>query len=117
MSLQLKLYVVKRGSKDKLHLTAVAPTRAELAIQLGSPVLDIAGERYSVKEVFAEKSTDNTSLGMLVGGFIGALAGGVGIAAGGAVGAILGKEKDKEEQALVEQFNKSDVPLIGQLFL
>lgn len=103
----MKLYVLNKGSNGKVFLRAVAPNRQVLAQKLGGKVFKANGVTYYVNDVLAEKGSDNTSLGMLVGGVIGALAGGAGVAAGGVIGALLGKEQDKKEDAEVAQFNRS----------
>lgn len=103
----MKLYVVNKSGQGKLFLKAEARNRKELASRIGGSALKVNGITYQLAEVKAEKSADNTSLGMLVGGVIGALGGGAGVAAGGVIGALLGKEKDKVEEEQVSQFNGS----------
>lgn len=103
----MKLYVLNKNGQGKVFLKAEARTRRELAQRFGSPALKVNGITYHVSEVKAEKSADNTSIGMVVGGVIGALGGGAGVAAGGLIGALLGKEKDKTEEETVAQFNGS----------
>lgn len=106
----MKLYVLLRDKNpEKLFLRTVAPTRAALAQKIGATHFKANGLTYSVAEVFAEKGSDNTSLGMLVGGLIGALGGGPGVVAGGLIGALLGKEQDSKEDAEVAEFNGSAV--------
>lgn len=103
----LKLYVLIKGKKEKVFLRTIAPTRQALVQKLGSKIFKVNGITYYVNDVVAEKGADNTSLGMLVGGVIGALGGGPGVAAGGFIGALLGKEQDKKEEAEVVEFNRS----------
>lgn len=103
----MKLYVLDKSNNGKVFLRAIAPNRQALAQKLGSPVFKANGVSYFVTDVVAEKGSDNTALGMLVGGVIGALGGGPGVAAGGVIGALLGKEQDKKEEAEVAQFNRS----------
>lgn len=105
----MKLYVNNKIGGGKVFLRNVAPTRGSLLLQLGGKTFVANGASYSVDEVMAEKGTDNTALGMLVGGLIGVLGGGGGVAAGGAIGAILGKEQDKKEEVAVAEFNGSRV--------
>ncbi len=105
----MKLYVLNKVGSGKVFLRTVAPTRKSLAQQLGGTTFIANGVGYSVTEVIAEKGADNTSLGMLVGGVIGALVGGGGVAAGGLIGAMLGKEQDKKEEIAVAEFNGSFV--------
>jgi hypothetical protein len=103
----LKLYVLNKGSSGKVFLRTVAPSRQALAQKLGGKVFKANGVTYYVSDVVAEKGSDNTGLGMLVGGVIGALGGGAGVAAGSVIGALLGKEQDKKEEIEVTQFNRS----------
>ncbi len=103
----MKLYVLDKRSNGKVFLRTVAPNRQALAQKLGAKAFKANGITYYVSDVVAEKGSDNTALGMLVGGVIGALGGGPGVAAGGVIGALLGKEQDKKEEAEVAQFNGS----------
>jgi len=103
----LKLYVLDKNSNGKVFLRTAAPNRQALAQKLGANVFKANGITYYVSDVIAEKGSDNTALGMLVGGVIGVLGGGPGVAAGGVIGALLGKEQDKKEEAEVDQFNRS----------
>ena len=105
----MKLYVVRKGSNNKLFLKTVAPTRQALVRAIGGVVFSAEGATYNINDVIAEKGSDNTSLGMLVGGIIGAVGGGAGVAAGGLIGALLGKEQDKKEELEVAEFNRSNV--------
>lgn len=88
----MKLYVIDKNNNAKVFLRAAAPNRQVLVQKLGGKVFKANGITYNVNEVVAEKGSDNTSLGMLVGGVIGALGGGPGVAAGGVIGALIGKE-------------------------
>lgn len=103
----MKLYVVDKVNNGKIFLRAAAPSRQALAQQLGGRIFKVNEVTYTIHDVVAEKSSDNTAIGMLVGGVIGALGGGAGVAAGGVIGAFLGKEQDKKEEAEVAQFNGS----------
>ncbi|RBH36270.1 hypothetical protein C3F00_044905, partial [Pseudomonas sp. MWU13-2860] len=103
----MKLYVIDKKKNGKVFLRTIAPNRQALAQKLGGKVFKANGATYCVSDVVAEKGSDNTAIGMLVGGVIGALGGGAGVAAGGVIGALLGKEQDKKEEAEVTQFNRS----------
>lgn len=104
----MKLYVMTKNGSEKIFLRTVAPTKTALARNIGANMFDVNGTRYYVNQVVAEKGSDNTSVGMFVGGVIGALAGGMGVAAGGIIGALVGKEQDKKEDAEVIEFNRSN---------
>lgn len=101
----MKLYI--KNTDGKIYLRAAALSRRELAHKLGSQTIFVKGKQYSVNDVSAEKANDGAGLGMLVGGFIGALGGPGGILAGGAIGALLGKEQDNKDSTQVEMFNRS----------
>ncbi|MBR7781859.1 hypothetical protein [Undibacterium luofuense] len=103
----MKLYVLDKKGNGKIFIRSVARSRPALAQKLGGNMFMSNGVTYDVNDVFAEKGSDNTALGMLVGGVIGALGGGPGVAAGGFIGALLGKEQDKKEDAEVAEFNGS----------
>ena len=103
----MKLYVLDKANNGKVFLRTLAPNRPALAQKLGGKVFKANGATYYVRDVVAEKGSDNTTIGMLVGGVIGTLGGGPGVAAGGVIGALLGKEQDKKEEAEVAQFNRS----------
>ncbi|WP_348692735.1 hypothetical protein [Duganella fentianensis] len=105
----MKLYVINKEGNEKVFLRTIAPTKKDLARNLGTKVFNVNGKRYYVDQVVAEKGSDNTSVGMFLGGVIGALGGGMGVAAGGLIGALLGKEQDKKEDAEVNEFNRSRV--------
>lgn len=105
----MKLFVLNKVDNGKVFLKVVAPTRESLARQLGGTAFNANGVTYHVNEVVAEKGSDNTSLGMLVGGIIGVLGGGGGVVAGGLIGALLGQEQDKKDEAEVAEFNRSFV--------
>lgn len=99
--------MIDKKNSGKIFLRTIAPTRKALALKLGTNAFKANGNTYSVSDVIAEKGSDNTALGMLVGGVIGAMGGGPGVAAGGFIGALLGKEQDKKDEAEVAQFNGS----------
>lgn len=103
----MKLYVIDKKNNKKIFLRAVAQNRQALAKKLGANAFKANGVTYYVSDVVAEKGSDNTAIGMLVGGVIGALGGGPGVAAGGIIGALLGKGQDEKEEAEVSQFNGS----------
>lgn len=103
----MKLYVFDKRGNGKVFLRTIAPNRQALEQKLGAKAFKVNGVTYYVSDVVAEKGSDNTAIGMLVGGVIGALGGGPGVAAGGVIGALLGKEQDKKEEAEVAQFNGS----------
>lgn len=105
----MKLYVKDKNSHAKVYIRASAPDRKELVKKLGGVAFVANGNRYLVHEVSAEKSTDNTGIGMLVGGIIGTLGGAGGLVAGGALGALFGKEQDKKEAIEADIFNRSEI--------
>lgn len=102
----MRLYVVEKNG-EKTFLQTVAPSRRELVKKIGGHKLIINGLQYSIKDVKAAPSSENTAVSMAIGGAIGLIGGVVGVIAGGALGGLLGNEKDKKELLQVEQFNRS----------
>ncbi|ENY5168603.1 hypothetical protein HYO29_22500 [Vibrio parahaemolyticus] len=107
----MKLFVEEkiggRKTGKKLFLDKVAPTKRELQDLLGSKDFFINNERYYVNQVQAQKSSDNTAMGMVLGGVLGLIGGAAGVAAGGTIGGLLGKDSDIKEQERVDKFNGS----------
>ena len=102
----MKLYVTDSDG-NKEYLDIIASSRSELAKKVGGDVFSVDGVQYSIHDVGAELSTDNTALSMVLGGAIGLLGGVPGVIAGGVIGGLLGNDTDKKEKALVETFNRS----------
>lgn len=107
----MKLFVEEKvkGKKtgQKRYLDKIAPTKKELVDFLGSKEFFINNEKYFVAQVQAEKSSDNTALGMVIGGVLGVVGGAIGIAAGGMIGGALGRDSDIKENEKVNMFNRS----------
>lgn len=107
----MKLFVEEkvggRKTGKKLFLDKVASTKLELLELLGSKDFFIGNERYYINQVQAQKSSDNTAMGMVLGGVLGLIGGAAGVAAGGAIGGLLGKDSDIKAQEKVEKFNGS----------
>lgn len=102
----MRLYVVKRGASEKIYLKKVAPTRQELAKELGTTGFNAEGQYFSVKEVKAEPS-DSTAESMAMGGVVGILGGVPGVVLGGLIGGLLGKNAKEEDEKKAEIFNRS----------
>ncbi len=102
----LRLYVTNKNGK-RIYLQVVAPSRRELVQKLGGHRFIVNGIQYSINDVKAAPSNENTAASMVIGGAIGLLGGVPGVIAGGALGGLLGNEKDKKEKLLVDQFNRS----------
>lgn len=107
----MKLFVEEKINNkktgQKLYLDKVAPTKKELAEFLGKKEFFINDEKYFVSQVMAEKSSDNTALGMVIGGVLGLVGGTIGVVAGGAIGGALGRDSDIKENEKVNVFNRS----------
>lgn len=107
----MKLFVEEKIGNRKtgkvLYLDKVASTKRELRELLGAKEFFIGEEKYFITQVKAQKSTDNTALGMVLGGVLGLVGGAAGVAAGGAIGGLLGKDSDIKEQQKVDSFNGS----------
>lgn len=104
----MKLYVKDPNSGEKIYLDKNAATRRDLALQLGSRAFNVNGRYFSVDQVLAEKSTDSTALGMVIGGALGLIGGTPGVLIGGALGGALGNSGDSEEKRKVDVFNGSE---------
>lgn len=105
----MKLFVIDPNSGEKIYLDRNAATRRELAIQIGSSAFNVNGNYFSVNNVSAEKSTDSTALGMVIGGALGLVGGTPGVLIGSAIGGVLGNSGDAEENKKVDLFNGSEV--------
>lgn len=109
----MKLFMYCCYCRRKIYLASQAKTRNQLAAQWGNPFnLKCPHCRrnglYLVEQVYAEKSTQNSSLPIaVIGGLIGLLGGPVGALAGGAIGGLVGKTADDKEVNEVVQFNRS----------
>lgn len=103
----MKLYVTDPKSGEKIYLDRNAATRRELASQIGSGAFNVNGIYFTVNEVLAEKSTDSTALGMVIGGALGLVGGTPGVLIGSVIGGALGNTGDVEEKRKVDLFNGS----------
>ncbi|MFC3151805.1 hypothetical protein ACFOEK_12265 [Litoribrevibacter euphylliae] len=100
----MKLYVTDIEGR-KHYLKTIAKSRGELYRQLGGSNFQVGGVIYNINQVKAEKDTDQTSLGAVIGGAVGAFAGIPGFLAGAAIGGALGYQDDKKEIEQVNLFN------------
>jgi len=105
----MKLFVIDPSTREKIYLNRSSETRHELALQIGSTAFNVNGNYFSVNEVQAEKSSDSTALGMVIGGALGLIGGTPGVLLGSAIGGALGNGSDSEEKKKVELFNGSSV--------
>ncbi len=105
----MKLYVKDPDTGEKIFLDRSALTRHELALQLGSTAFNVNDKYFSVNNVLAEKSTDSTAMGMVIGGLLGLLGGTPGVLLGGVIGGALGNSGDSEEKKKVDLFNGSAI--------
>jgi hypothetical protein len=103
----MKLYVINPENGGKTYLNRSCSTRRELAIQLGGNAFNVDGKYYSVNDVLAEKSSDSTAIGLVIGGALGLIGGTPGVLLGSAIGGALGNGNDSEEKKKVEIFNRS----------
>lgn len=102
----MKLYIINQNNQ-KVYLNLTAPTRQELANQIGGYNFFLGYNLYSVNQVWAENDSNSTATGAVVGGVIGALGGPVGILIGGLLGGLFGNSSDEQEAAQVRRFNQS----------
>lgn len=103
----MKLFVKDPDSGEKIYLDRNSATRRELSIQIGSNAFNVNGKYFSVNDVLAEKSSDSTALGMVIGGALGLIGGTPGVLIGSAIGGALGNSGDAEEKRRVDLFNGS----------
>ncbi len=103
----MRLYVVNKLGK-KVILDVIAPDRKQLASKIGQE-FSVKGFWYSVNDVFAESSGNDTAGGAIIGGLLGLFAGGVGVIIGGVAGGVIGGIIDENEQENINHFNKSIV--------
>jgi len=107
----MKLFIEEKNGVNKtgklIYLDKIASTRRELQALVGSKEFTVNQNKYFISQVKAMKSSDNTALGMAVGGVLGLLGGPAGVAAGGVIGGLLGKDSDIKEVARIKKFNGS----------
>lgn len=103
----MKIFVKDPDTNNKIYLNKTASCRNELAQQLGNLNFMVNGKLFSVGDTFAEKSSDSTALGLVIGGALGLIGGTLGVLLGGAIGGTLGNDTDNKETKQVEIFNRS----------
>ena len=105
----MKLYVNdKSNPSNKIYLDVVALSRHELSRKIGSDWFILKNQQFHIRDVYAEKTSGNsTASGTVVGGIVGALAGPFGIFIGGLIGGAIGNSNDEDEKDKVESFNNS----------
>jgi hypothetical protein len=101
----MRLYV-KQGNR-KVYIDVKANSRHELIRKLGSNYFFINGKRYSITQVYADDSTNDTIGGAIVGGLFGAVVGPAGAMIGSVIGGALGNQKDRNDSIRVRKFNNS----------
>lgn len=102
----MKLYVIGKNSR-KIYLNKVASSRTELRQVLGKDDFYINDEKFFIRDVIANKDSNDTYTGLLVGGILGIFGGPFGIVIGGVVGAVLGCGVDSKKNINIKQFNRS----------
>lgn len=101
----MQLYV-KNNNGEKIILDVVEPTRRKLANRIGYE-FRLGNDYYTVNDVIAEKSSNDTASGAVIGGLLGLLGGGLGVLIGGVAGGLIGGLRDEEELKAVQRFNNS----------
>jgi len=101
----MRLYINK-GNR-KIYIDVKANSRQELIRKLGSNHFFINGKRYSINDVFADDSTNDTIGGAIVGGLFGAVVGPAGAIFGSVIGGALGNQKDRNDSIRVRRFNNN----------
>lgn len=103
----MKLYVIDKRSNAKTYLNIVAHDRKALAKAAGSEAIVVNGSVYRLSEVKAEPEVGAPAVGGLIGGILGALAGGGGVLVGGLIGAAIGQSQLAKEERESAIFNGS----------
>ena len=103
----MQLFIKNRNGK-KIILDVTASTRRQLANRIGYEFY-IGNNYYSVQQVFAEKSSNDTASGAVIGGLLGLLGGGVGVLIGGIAGGLIGGIRDDNENKMINRFNRSQI--------
>ena len=103
----MRLFVINRQGK-KVFLDIKASTRRELARKIGFKFY-VKNQQYSIQDVEAESSSNDTAGGAVIGGLIGLLGGGIGMAIGGLAGGLIGGKSDENENKMIKNFNNSRV--------
>jgi len=103
----MRLFVINRQGK-KVILDIKARTRRELAGKIGYNFY-VQNQQYSIQNVKAESSSNDTAGGAVIGGLIGLLGGGIGMAIGGLAGGLIGGKRDEDENKMVRNFNNSRI--------
>ena len=103
----MKLFVVDQSTGQKIYLKQSAGNRRALANLIGATHFTVNNQHFTVHDVIAEKSSDSTAIGMVVGGALGLLGGAPGVVLGGVLGGVLGKNSDDKEKQEADLFNGS----------
>ncbi|MCT4636577.1 MAG: hypothetical protein N4A72_02620 [Bacteroidales bacterium] len=97
---------VRNINGEKVVLDISASTRKQLASKIGFKFY-VKGEPYTVDDVVAEPSSNDTAGGAVIGGLLGLLGGGVGVLIGGVAGGLIGGIRDEDEKKSINHFNNS----------
>lgn len=103
----MRLFVKNRQGK-KIILDISASTKKQLASKIGYEFY-VENEYYSIHDVKAESSSNDTAGGAVIGGLLGLLGGGIGVVIGGIAGGLIGGIRDEDENKMVKNFNNSRV--------
>lgn len=83
----MKWDFISRGEKEVLDISP--ETRQHLAQKIGFE-FSVKGEYYTIDNLNAESSSNDTAGGAVIGGLLGLLGGGTGVIVGGIAGGIIG---------------------------
>jgi uncharacterized protein YcfJ len=103
----MRLFITNRQGQ-KVILDIKANSRRELAAKIGYNFF-VKHQQYSILNVKAESSSNETAGGAVIGGLIGLLGGGIGMAIGGIAGGLIGGKRDEDENRMIHNFNNSQL--------
>ncbi|MBE7630469.1 hypothetical protein [Tenacibaculum piscium] len=103
----MRLFVRNRQGK-KVILDITANSKRELARKIGYNFY-VENQHYSIRDVQAESSSNDTAGGAVIGGLLGLLGGGIGVVIGGIAGGLIGGVRDEDENKMIRNFNNSRI--------
>lgn len=101
----MRLYIDENGKK--VYLKQQATTRHELTKVLGARQFQANGKVYHISSVRAEPDNTVATIGVGIGGFLGALGGIPGVIAGALIGGAVGGAQLEKDRKMAEAFNAS----------
>lgn len=101
----MRLYIDENGRK--IYLRERAQTRNELKQVLGTSQFQANGKIYNINSVKAEPDNSSATIGVGIGGLVGAFGGMPGVIAGALIGGAMGNAQLEKDKRMAEAFNAS----------